>query len=243
MMQPSRTNRLVLDQASEAPFAELSMILSKSPLFAGIPERQCQLIISEGTRREIKGRESIIRSGEKASHLFLLQTGRVKYFRITKSGQELVLWWLSDGDAFGISSLLTDAPEYLGNAEAITACQILSWPRSSIRQLARAYPRLSENALGIALHYLAVYAKRHEALITQTAAQRLAHTLVDVAHRTGHPRDGHVEVEITNEQLGKLADVGLFTATRLLSAWEKLGVLQKRRGKVCIEAPEKLPLD
>ena len=52
-----------------------------------------------------------------------------------------------------------------------------------------------------------------------------------------------MEVEITNEQLGSLADVGLFTASRFLSTWERRGAIVKSRGKILIQAPEKLPLD
>jgi len=35
-----------------------------------------------------------------------------------------------------------------------------------------------------------------------------------------------VDIHITNEQLGGLADVGMFTASRLLSKWERQGTIE-----------------
>jgi CRP-like cAMP-binding protein len=49
-----------------------------------------------------------------------------------------------------------------------------------------------------------------------------------------------VELDITNEQLSSLADVGVFTASRLLSEWERRGAIVKQRGKIRIHEPEKL---
>jgi len=73
--------------------------------------------------------------------------------------------------------------------------------------------------------------------------KRLAHALVHLGHRAGRVQPTGVEVDITNEQLGGLADVGLFTASRVLSKWERKGAVIKRRGGVFIQSPERLLSD
>ncbi len=47
-------------------------------------------------------------------------------------------------------------------------------------------------------------------------------------------------IEIRNEDLANLADIGFFTVSRLLKKWERLGAVAKSRGRVLIRCPEKL---
>jgi CRP-like cAMP-binding protein len=93
------------------------------------------------------------------------------------------------------------------------------------------------------IDYLKAYAERHAGLLTKTAEQRLADKLLDLGYRSGREHPKGVEVEVTNEQLGSLADVSLFTASRLLSGWERKGAVLKERGKVVIRSPEALVVD
>jgi hypothetical protein len=68
----------------------------------------------------------------------------------------------------------------------------------------------------------------------------LAVTLLDLGHRTGRVLPTGVEIEATNEQLGSLADISCFTASRLLKEWERGGAISKVREKVVIHTPEAL---
>lgn len=212
-------------------------------LLEGISESHQKLILSFAERRTAAAGEVIVRAGEKSTHLFLLKAGHAKYYRVTKQGQEILLWWLSPGDVFGLATLLRSPSGYMGTVEANEQCEIMVWPHKVIRDLAASHPQLAENALRISLGYLSAYADRHAGLVSETAEQRLAHTLLNLGTRSGHPAHNYVEITITNEQLGNLADVGPFTASRLLSGWERKGAICKKRGKVLIQCPEKLPVD
>ena len=99
-----------------------------------------------------------------------------------------------------------------------------------------------QNALRITLGYLAGYAERNANLLTEKAEQRLAHALIHLAHHAGRHHSGVVQVDVTNEQLGNLSDVSMFTATRLLKKWERGGAIAKKRNKILILSPEKLDL-
>jgi CRP-like cAMP-binding protein len=49
-----------------------------------------------------------------------------------------------------------------------------------------------------------------------------------------------VELDVRNEELANEANISLFTASRLLSAWQREGILEKRRGKVLLRFPDRL---
>ncbi len=131
----------------------------------------------------------------------------------------------------------------MGSAQTIEPCEIYRWSHFEVRRLAHSYPQLAENALRIALRYLTEFADRHKNFATRTAEQRLAGTLLNLAQRAGRQYPGGVQVDVTNEQLGSLADVGMFTASRTLKKWERAGAIGKLRGRVLVKAPEKLLTD
>jgi len=185
----------------------------------------------------------LVRAGEPATSLFLLKHGRAKYYRITKKGEEVVLWWLTAGDTFGIGTLLAMPINYIGTAQTLDDCELLVWSRNKIRMLAEKHRILAQNALHIILHCLAVYTERLIGLATGTAEERLAYTLLQLARRADHMRHDGAEITILNEQLARLANVSAFTASRQLQEWERQGIIQKGRGKVVILAPEGLLID
>jgi len=212
----------------------------ESQFLAGITDRDREMIIGSAESRKVQAKNFILQSDTKATHLFMLSSGGARYYLLTKQGEELVLRWLIPGDVFGIATLLKHPPDYMGSVQATKDSQVYAWPHDKIRELASQYPKLAENALRITLGYLSAYAERHSSLLKKTAEQRLAQTLIQLGHRTGQVHPTGVQVDITNDHLGSLADVGPFTVSRVLGRWESRGAVTKGRGKVLIQSPEKL---
>src|SRR5205823_739141 len=98
---------------------------------------------------EVQADRVIVNAGDPATSLFLLKHGRAKYYRITKKGEEVVLWWLTAGDTFGIGTLLAMPINYIGTAQALDECELLVWSRNRIRMLAEKHRILAQNALHI----------------------------------------------------------------------------------------------
>jgi CRP-like cAMP-binding protein len=109
-----------------------------------------------------------------------------------------------------------------------------------MRDLLARYPRLHDNALFLAGDYLSWFHASHMALISHTARQRLARVLTSLAHGIGHKVPGGIELDITNEELANAANVTPFTASRLLSEWQRNGAVSKRRGSIVLSAPQRL---
>jgi CRP-like cAMP-binding protein len=164
----------------------------------------------------------------------------VDYYVLTEEGQEILLRRLSPGNVFGVAAFLSEPTGYIGTAKTVCESEILIWEHRVIQRLAQSYPRLTENGLRTVLRYLALYARRHIGLVSNRAQERLACALSSLGSRTGHAHPSGVEVDIKNEDLASLADVSIFTTSRLLKQWERKGVVEKSRGKVLIRCPEKL---
>jgi len=214
--------------------------LASVRLFAGLEKHEVSAILAAASMRRYKASETIINAQRPATHLILLKKGCVNFCIASEKGRRILLRRLVPGNAFGIASFLSEPMGYLGTAMAVHSVEVLVWEHRNVRQFARAYPRLMENALRIALHYIAVYAQRHVSLASDTAQERLAFALTDVASRAGHALSSGMEVDIKNEDLAALADVSLFTTSRLLKRWARAGAVEKSRGRVVIQCPERL---
>ena len=161
-------------------------------------------------------------------------------FRLTSDGREILLRRLVSGNIFGVAAFLSDPVGYIGTSKAVHSSEVFVWEHAVIRQLAKEYPELGENAFRTVLRYIALFAERHIALVSKPAQERLAFALTSLGSRAGHMVPSGVEINIKNEDLASLADVSFFTASRFLQEWERKGALEKSRGKVLIRSPEKL---
>jgi CRP-like cAMP-binding protein len=209
-------------------------------LFSGLQDNEIKTIQAAAIRRKFDASRIIVTANEPATSLFLVVTGCVDYYVTNEAGRDILLRRLTAGDVFGVGSFLSKPIGYIGTAKAAQDTQVLEWKDRVIRQLAKTYPQLSENALRTVLRYLALYAKRHIGLVSNTAQERLACALSSLGSRTGHAVPAGIEIGIKNEDLASLADVSFFTASRVLKDWDRHGVVEKSRGKVIIRSPEKL---
>jgi CRP-like cAMP-binding protein len=140
------------------------------------------------------------------------------------------------GELFGGMAILSTPGSYLVSTEMLKDSQVLAWDRGTMRRLVLRYPRLLENALSIASEYFTWYLATHAAVTADTARQRLAQTVINLARGIGRNAHGGLELEVTNEDLAYASSMTLFTVSRLLREWHRQGALVKSRGKLLLRA-------
>jgi CRP-like cAMP-binding protein len=209
-------------------------------LLNGLAPADRKIVLGAATVRQFPANSVIANQGHYADHLYMLTKGRARNVFVTENGQKLLLIWLGPGATFGVQALLSSRRTYLVSTEMTKESTVLEWHHATIRGLAARYPRLLENALSTASDFAAWYVTAHVALTSYTAKQRLAHVLVCLARAIGVQVPGGVELEVTNEDLARAANVTAFTACRLMSEWRRTRVMIKRRGKVVLSSPEEL---
>jgi CRP-like cAMP-binding protein len=197
-------------------------------------------ILAAAKARHFAANSVITNQGHPAESLFLLTKGRARYFFDEHGGQRILLHWLAVGDLIGGKALLAQPATYLLGSETVRECNLLVWDRATIRGFVAQYPSLLENALSTASDYLAWYLAAHVALTCHSAEQRLANVLGSLVAVIGQTVPGGVELDVTNEELANAANVTAFTASRLLSAWQRRGVVKKSRGKLLLRQPTRL---
>jgi len=214
----------------------------KPRFLEGLAPPEVKTIVAAATQRRFLANSVITNQGDPAQHLFLLLQGRARYFYITNQGQKIILWWLRAGEIFGGAALVSKPRSYLVSTETVKSSYALVWNRATIRELAARYPQLLENTLAVISDYLDAYVAIHVSMTRHTARQRLAQVLLTLASGIGHRVPSGVELQVSNEDLANAANVTPFTASRLLSEWQRSGMVVKSRGKVLLRHPERLLL-
>lgn len=201
---------------------------------------EVRTVLSASTEREYPANKVVTTQGMPATTMFLLMSGSARYFFITPDGAKILLKWLVPGEFFGGAALLGSPSHYVVSCETLKASRIRQWDQATIDSLTERYPVLFRNALRCALEYLGMYTASRVALTCHDARERVAQTLNTLASTIGRPVNDGLELEVTNEELANAANVTLFTASRLMSEWQRAGAIAKKRGRVILLSADRL---
>src|SRR5580704_3751021 len=209
-------------------------------LLQGLNRQEVDLILGAARARRFPAKSVMTYQGEPADRLLLLWKGRARYFFETPDGKKLIMIWITPGHSFGGAALSTRPSPYLLSTETVRDSVVLAWDGATIRGLARRFPQLLENAIIGAVDYLSWYIAAHAALCSQSARQRLAGVLLGYASSMGERVSGGIEFDISNEELANAANITPYTASRILSEWQRIGAIRKQRGKIFVRSTERL---
>jgi len=212
----------------------------KPRLLEGFAPSDIEVILGAAALRRFSARSFLAREADSADKFFLLLSGLARTFTTTRKGQKVVLLWIPPGDFTGGRALLTKPTKYLVTTETVTDSSVLVWSRSAILALTNQYPMLLENALMIASDYVEDYHNLYLVASYDNAGQRVARVLGNLAKGMGWKGFDGIAINVSNEELANEANVTVFTVSRLLSDWQRKGLLSKKRGKVVLRSPEEL---
>ena len=238
LLQTRRRESLSMS-ASPARIAQPTL---KSQLLEDLAPPALKAVLDAATARKYLAHSVIVNQREPADKFFMLLEGRARFFYVTPEGRKILFPWIVPGEVFGAASVARAPkdPTYLCSTETLEESRVLVWNRTAMRELATCYPILLDNLFMISRTYIDWFFGAHIALSCHNARYRLAHVIVNVARSIGHSVRGGVEIEITNDELAGAANVTPFTASRLLSEWQRRGALTKSRGKILLRSSERL---
>lgn len=209
-------------------------------LLWGLKPQEIDLILGAARPRRVAAKTVMTRQGDPSDHLYLLWQGRARYFYTAPDGEKFIMIWITPGHAFAGAGLAPRPHPYLLSTEAVCDSIVLIWDSSTIRALGQRFPRLFENMVSIALDYLSWYTSAYTALNSDSAQQRLANLLVALAPSIGRTVPRGIEIDATNEELASSANISPYTTSRIISEWQRIGAIRKRRGKLLVCSPKKL---
>lgn len=160
--------------------AEYVEIARQAVLFASLPDEVAQRLIAATHVRRFHRGETIFLQGEPARLIYLVAEGWVKLYRVAPNGAEAVVGVFTRGRSFGEAVALR-AANYPVAAEAVTDCVLIKVEAAALLREIRNTPEVAVAILSATFAHLQALVGQVEALKAQTAAQRVAEFLLDLA--------------------------------------------------------------
>ena len=203
------------------------------PLFAGISPVEYDAILAASHPCEFQRGDVFYLESEPVKDVLLLTSGLVKVTKYGLSGTEVILRLSGSGDVLGLENLILDGA-HRTTVQAFRGCQALVWDAPAFRALIDPYPILHRNIARIASGHLLELEERFREMATEKVGPRVARQIVRLLDQIGRQTDGGIEIGVSREELAQMTGTTLFTVSRLLSAWETLGVVAPRREAVAV---------
>ncbi|MDH5528532.1 MAG: Crp/Fnr family transcriptional regulator [Paracoccaceae bacterium] len=216
-------------------------LLSAIPPFRRLDRAQIREILDLATPARFDERQAIFEEGAEASRFYLLLDGVIRVIRTTPGGDQIIVLHIAAGQLFGIAPALGH-DTYPATATAAGECLVLGWP-------VRLWPTFVEKYQGFATETYKVVGERIDEmnnriveLATQAVEQRVACALLRMLNQTGKKVDNGIEITfpITRANISEMTGTTLHTVSRLLSAWEKQGILESARRHIVVTDPHRL---
>jgi CRP-like cAMP-binding protein len=226
-----------LSLASQLDSSRLLAIRGAS-LFEELSSAQMAKVISSGFHRRLYKRETLFTDGEPVRYVFLLIAGRMKQTLLAENGSELILRLNSPGEVVGEFTDVT--ANYGSTAQAMETSEVVVWRGVDFISLAERLPTLRRNQTKILSRRLEEMHQRFSDLSSCSTAPRLAHLLTRLLQPIGHIVREGIELNLSQQELGQLIGANPCTVSRLLSSWEKQGIVSGRRQSVVVLSVEAL---
>ena len=170
----------------------------------------------------------IFNEGDPSDFFTIALNGRVKVFRATAAGKEVILGIFASGEPLGAVAVYEERP-FPASAMAIEAVDCLVISRQDFFGLLDAHPSLARGLLLSLTHRLMELTKRLTELTggrVETRFARLFLKLADEIGRRDEARGGlFVPMVLSRQELADLTGTTIETAIRIMSRWNKEGVL------------------
>ena len=198
-------------------------IISATPLFRGLPEKQLKEIEQIAVDRDFNKGEVIFLEGDDGNGFFLIAEGLIKIFKVSSEGKEQILHILGPGEPFGEVPVFS-GQQFPASAETIIESHLLFFPRTAFVNLISANPSLAMNMLAVLSMRLRQFTVQVENLSLKEVSGRLAAYLVYLADEEG--KEDAVTLNISKGQLASLLGTIPETLSRIFTRMTELNLIE-----------------
>lgn len=181
-----------------------------------------------GTKKKVAAGAVLYIDGDKAEHLYLLESGQVKVTKTTADGKELTLQVFGQGELVGLAGLFESQIAYTNTASMIDAGVVSVVPRSALEKLLIANGDYCVEFL----RWMGVMNRRMQSkfrdLLLNGKIGALYSTLIRMCNTYGEERDGGILINLalTNRDLAQFIGLTRESVNRMLSDLKKLDVIE-----------------
>lgn len=201
--------------------------LRSHPVFAGLPATDLAALAAGAREQRLRAREHVFTEGDPAQWFCLVLEGRMKIFRQSRGGKDVILELLGPGEPFGGVAVIERRP-YPASAQALEPSVILKIPQDVMVPLAERHATIGREMARLISRRLRAAHDTVKSLAVDPVASRLAAALLRLAGREGQPGRGGVilGISLTRRTLADLTGTTVESTIRVMARWQREGLVR-----------------
>jgi CRP-like cAMP-binding protein len=204
--------------------------LRRSALFRRLTPDDRQRLAAVAALREYAKGSMLFQEGDASESLYTVVTGRVKVFKSTPRGTDIILEIFGPGDPVGAVAMYESRP-YPASAIALEPTECLLIPSRAFFSLLETHPTMVRGLLVGLTHRLVELTTRLTELSGGRVEGRLARFFLKLAHDMGQRREEgtFIPLVLSRQELADMIGTTIETSIRIMSRWGKDGVVRTER--------------
>ncbi len=191
------------------------------------------------TSYTIQKGENIFEEGESVNGIYCVKNGVCKLSKLSANGKDQIVKLVKPGELLGQRSMISDEPTNL-SAVALEDMEICFIPRSEVMNMFDKNNQFSLNLMKTICGDLKESDDHMVSMSQKTVKERLAETLVYLQETFGKNEDGSLHIQLSREELAGMIGTATESCIRLLSDFNKIGLIELIGKKIVIKDLNKL---
>jgi CRP/FNR family transcriptional regulator len=205
-------------------------LLRKLPFFRRLSQPLRQRVAAVARIKAHDRGELIFSEGDPSDAFMVIVDGRVKVFKATPAGKEIILEIFGAGDPLGAVAVYEGAP-FMASAVALEPSQVLAIEQRAFFRLLEDDPAMVRGLLSGLTIRLAELTRRLAEMSGARVEARFARLFLKLCDQIGRAERGGVFVPmpLARQELADLTGTTIETAIRIMSRWQKEDVLHTEK--------------
>jgi len=216
-------------------------LLKDIPPFRRLNGAQIRAVLDAAQALRFDAGVPVFSEGMPVERFYLLLDGHIRVIRTTPGGDQIIALHIAPGQLFGIGAAL-GRTTYPATAMTADDCVVLAWPNRLWAEFTAQYEGFATETYKVIGARVGEINNRIVELATQQVEQRVACAILRLVTQTGRKVTGGIEIglPITRQNISDMTGTTLHTVSRLLSGWERDGIVMSERRKITVTAPHRL---
>ena len=191
------------------------------------------------TSHIIKKGEVIFEEGENVNGIYCVKDGICKLTKLSPNGKDHIVKLVTKGELLGQRSMISDEPVNL-SAVALEDMEVCFIPKSEVMGYFDKNNQFSMNVMKTICGDLKEADDHMVNLAQKTVKERLAETLLYLHDTFGKNEDNSLKIQLSRDELASMIGTATESCIRLLSDFNKLGLIELTGKKIVLKEINKL---
>lgn len=217
--------------------------LTQFALLAELPTALSDQLLSHTRLRELRRGELLFTQGDRADSVYAVLSGQLRLMQHTLDGQDVALSVFAPGDMIGVIAVL-EGEEYPGTCQASDDVRVMTIPGSVLNDLISQHAPMAMQVIQLLVHRLHEAHDHIRELASERVERRVARTVLRLVSKVGLKVENGIRIDmpLSRQDLAELSGTTLHTVSRILSDWQRAGLVDIGREQVTVTNPHALVL-